>query len=110
MRILKEALAARIDAAEQARKEGGEYVRAHVISDALDISGPQYFERMTTMIEEYNGLSDVVFSQLTKKLDARRNASIRNAVILGTVNDRRGNHWCSPSRALHHSHYSSAAA
>jgi methyl-accepting chemotaxis protein len=80
---LKEALAARVEAAEKTRKEGSDYVRVHVISDALDVSGPQYFDRMTIMLDEYNKMSDVVFGQLTKKLESRRNASIRNAVLLG---------------------------
>lgn len=80
---LKELLAARIESAEKDRKETSAYVRAHVVSEALDVSAAEYFERLTLLLEDYNKLSDVIFEQLGKKLDSRRAAGIRNASILG---------------------------
>lgn len=80
---LKSRLSPVLAAAEKQRREATDYVRAHVINDALDVSAPQYFDRLTLMLDEYNKLSDVIYLELKNKLQSRRTASIRNAALLG---------------------------
>lgn len=80
---LKAKLEEAVQRTEKERAEGSDYVRLHIVSGELDVGAPQYFDRMTQLLTSYNDLSDVLFQTLSGKLAARKNAGIRNTILIG---------------------------